>query len=171
MQSLDVISVNIWQIVISLCNLVILFLLIKKLLYKRVKKILQERRDLLDSQYADAEGAKAQALEMKESWQEKMSSADEKADSIIKNASDTATARGEAIIAESKEKAERIIRQAQTEAQLEHKKADAQIKKEIVEVSSAISEKILGREINVEDHRDLIDSFISEIGEDDGEEQ
>ena len=171
MQSLDVISVNIWQILISLCNLVILFLLIKKILYKRVKIILQKRKDQLDGQYAEAENAKAKAFEMQESWQEKMTSADEEADSIIKNASETATARGDAIIAESKEKAERIIRQAKTEAELEHKRADAQIKKEIVEVSSAISEKILGREINIEDHRDLIDSFISEIGEDDGEEQ
>ena len=29
MQSLDVISVNLWQILISLCNLVIIFLVVK----------------------------------------------------------------------------------------------------------------------------------------------
>lgn len=167
MQSLDVISINIWQILISLCNLVILFFLLKKFLYNKVKAVLQERRDAIDRQYAEASDARANALDMKENWQEKMTSADEEADSIIKNASETAAARGEAIISESKEKAERIIRQAQTEAELEHKKMSAEIKKEIVEVSSALSEKMLGREINVDDHRSLIDSFISEIGEDD----
>ncbi len=33
MQSLDVISVNLWQILISLCNLLILYLILKQFLY------------------------------------------------------------------------------------------------------------------------------------------
>ena len=39
------------------------------------------------------------------------------------------------------------------------------IKREIVEVSSTIAEKMLEREVNADDHRDLIDSFIDKIGE------
>jgi F0F1-type ATP synthase membrane subunit b/b' len=34
-----------------------------------------------------------------------------------------------------------------------------------VDVSSALTEKLIEREINTEDHRKLIDSFISEMGE------
>ena len=49
----------------------------------------------------------------------------------------------------------------------ERDKRDAQetIKQEIVGVSAAISEKIIGREINMDDHRDLIDSFIDNMGD------
>ena len=61
MQNLDVISVNIWLIIISLCNLVILFLIIKKFLYKPVKKMLAERQNQLDKKYSDAEDAKLEA--------------------------------------------------------------------------------------------------------------
>jgi len=43
MPTLDVISVNIWSILISLCNLLILFFIIKKFLYKPVRKMLAER--------------------------------------------------------------------------------------------------------------------------------
>ena len=43
MQTLDVISVNIWQILISLANLTILFLLFKKFLFKPVKKVMEKR--------------------------------------------------------------------------------------------------------------------------------
>ena len=42
MQTLDVISVNLWQMVASLANLVILFLLIKKFLYKPVQTELKQ---------------------------------------------------------------------------------------------------------------------------------
>ena len=65
MQSLEVISANIWQIIISLCNLVILFLLLKKFLYKPVREMLAKRKALIDGVYADADKAKSEALESK----------------------------------------------------------------------------------------------------------
>ena len=49
-ESLDVISVNIWHILISLINLVLMFLLVKKFLYKPVKKMMKERQDAVDRQ-------------------------------------------------------------------------------------------------------------------------
>ena len=48
MQSLDVISVNVWQILFSLANLLLLFILIKKLLFKPVKNVLDKRQESLD---------------------------------------------------------------------------------------------------------------------------
>ena len=62
MQSLDIISVNLWQILISLANLTILFLLLKKFLYKPVTKMLEQRQAEIDSSYNDAENAKKDAV-------------------------------------------------------------------------------------------------------------
>ena len=45
MQNLDIISINIWQVVISLANLVILFLILKKFLFEPVKKIKAQREN------------------------------------------------------------------------------------------------------------------------------
>ena len=83
----------------------------------------------------------------------------------MKDAADGAKFRADNIIAEAQSKADDIVRMAKTEAELERKKAVDGIKREIVEVSSALSEKILEREINAEDHRKLIDSFIDDIGD------
>ena len=47
-QSLDVISVNLWDILISLANLLILFILVKKFLFKPVKKVLEKRQSEID---------------------------------------------------------------------------------------------------------------------------
>lgn len=43
MQSLEVFSLNLWQMLISLCNLIILFLILKKFLYKPVRRALEEQ--------------------------------------------------------------------------------------------------------------------------------
>ena len=52
MQNLEVISVNIWHILISLCNLLILFLILKKFLYAPVKKVMAQRRASIDESYS-----------------------------------------------------------------------------------------------------------------------
>ncbi len=167
MQTLDIISVNIWQILISLTNLVLLFLILKKFLYKPVMRVLEQRQKELDAQYEAAENAEKQAYENRNLWEEKLSRADAQADAILQNATENAKYRGDRLVAEAKEQADSIIRIAQNEAELERKKATEGIKREIVEVSGALTEKMLEREINTEDHRALIDSFIEKIGESD----
>ena len=51
MQTLEVISVNIWLILISLINLYLLFLILKIFLFKPVKKVLDSRQAELDAQF------------------------------------------------------------------------------------------------------------------------
>ena len=71
------------------------------------------------------------------------------------------------IVAEAREKATELRRQAEADAVLERKKAADDMKREIADVSTRLTGKLLQREINEEDHRSLIDSFLTEIGADD----
>lgn len=166
MQSLDVISVNIWQILISLLNLIIMYLIVKKFLFKPVNNMLAKRQAELDSKYDAARKAQENADKNESLWNEKIKSAEAEADSIIHNAADKAKRREDKIISEAEEKADGIIKRAEAEAELELKKAEAEIKTEIVEVSSALAEKLLSREINIDDHKNIVDSFIEKIGDD-----
>lgn len=165
MQSLDIISVNIWQILISLANLILLFLIIKRFLFKPVNNMLSKRQAELDERYDAADEAKRAAEENRLFWDEKIGTVKAETDKMIEKAQDNAKRQSEAIVSKAKEQADGIIRQAETQAQLEMKKAEDSIKQEIVQVSTAIANKLLEREINPEDHRGLIDSFIEKIGD------
>lgn len=166
MQTLDIISVNIWQMLISLINLVLLFLIVKHLLYKPVKKMLVQRASAIDAKYSEAEDAKSKALADKQSYEEKLSGAKAEADGLIQSAVDIAHSRENEILLDAKQKADGIIRQAKAEAELETKKAEKAMKDEIVKVGTLIAEKMLEREVSADDHKHMIDSFIEEIGED-----
>lgn len=168
MQSLDVISVNIWQILISLLNLLIIFLIFKKFLYKPVRKFLDSRQKTVDEQYRRAEDAENSALKSREEYEEKLRNAELRADEIIKSATATADLRGNRIITDAKEKADGMLKQAESEIELEKKKAEDDIRREIADVSSVLTEKVLEREINRDDHREFIDSFIKGIGDNNG---
>lgn len=167
MQSLDVISVNLWQIVISLLNLIILFLLVKKYLFGPVNKMLDKRKAYIDGMYLDAENLKMQADENRLEWEEKLKGANEEADRIILKAAESAKLNEEKIISNAKEKADNIVKQAEDKAEIEMRNAKETIKKEIVDVSSLLASKIIMREIKAEDHKELINEFIDKIGESD----
>ncbi len=166
MQSLEIISINIWHIVISLCNLLILFLMLKKFLYKPVKKVLADRQAAIDSRYLDADKAKSEALRSKTEWENRMAAADEEAAGIVSSAVESANRQSSAILGETREKADRMMSRARAEADAERRKAEDDIRIRIADVSAAIAGKLLEREISSADHSDLIDSFISEIGDD-----
>jgi len=166
-QTLDIISVNLWQMLVSLANLVLLFLLIKKFLYKPVKKMLDNRQKTIEGDYDAAREAKEQALADKEAYAEQLKGAKREANRVIQNAVELATDREREILAEAKAKAEGIVREAETNAALERKKAEDGIRREIVEVSSLLTEKLLERELSEEDHRRFVDSFVEGLGDSD----
>ena len=97
-QSLDVISVNIWQIIISLANLLILFLLVKKFLFKPVNNILQKRENEIENQYNEAKKAEQEANANKEKWENAISGAKQEADNIISDATSSAKFQSEKIV-------------------------------------------------------------------------
>ena len=165
MQNLDIISINIWQVVISLANLVILFLILKKFLFEPVKKIKAQRENEIETQYKKAEKARKEADDLKAGWEDKITTADQKADEIISEAVERANERNEIMLYESREKADQIIRKAKADIERDRREARETLKKEIVDVSQVISEQIIGREINMDDHRDLIDDAIDKLGE------
>ena len=165
MQASEIISVNIWQIVVSLLNLLLLFLILKKFLFKPVKNILKTRQDNIDSSYAEAKTALDEANASKKELEAKLSEAHLTADSILQEATVNAERRRDRIIDDASKEAEAIMRQAKVDAELERRKAEDDIKAQIIDVSGALAEKLIERELKTEDHKHLIDSFISELGE------
>ncbi len=163
MQNLSVISVNIWNVLISLVNLLILTWIVKKFLFKPVMKIINTRREAIDADYAQAKAAREQAEENRLNYEAAMSAARQTSDQIIAEATRTAEYRSNEIVAAARDKATDIRRQAEADAELERKKAEDDMKHEIADVSARLTGKLLEREINEEDHRALIDSFLNDL--------
>ncbi len=163
MQSLEVFSLNLWQMIISLCNLVILFLILKKFLYKPVRKALEDRKLAVDGVYADAQKALDTANASKTEYERELAGIRDRADSMLASATADANKRSEAILAEARDRADGMLRQAKSDISLERRKAESGIRNEIADVSTALTEKLLAREINSDDHRKLIDDFLAEM--------
>lgn len=150
---------------ISLVNLLIIFILLKKLLFKPVKSVLDERKAQVGRLYDDAGAAKAAAEEDKKLYEEKLSSAHKEALDIVSAAKERASKIGDEIVTEATAKADGMIRRADAEIAQERRRAMSEIKDDISSISVGIAEKVIEREIDEKDHKELIDKFISEMGD------
>ncbi len=165
MQSLDIISVNIWDILISLANLLVMFLILKRFLFKPVKRIFEARKQQVDNLYAQANENKAAAESMKQEYETRLASAKSEADSLVRSAVQTAQKRGEAIVAEASTQAAHVKKKAEEEIAQEKRQMLQDVRSEISDLAVSIASKVVEREISAEDQQEFVDDFIRNVGE------
>ena len=169
MQSLEVISIHIWDIVIAMCNLAILYWILKKFLYQPVQKLRAARQAELDSRYQAASDAQEKADEARRTWEARMQGAEAEADGIRAEAKRTAQLASGRMVEEARKRAREIVKEAEEQAALEKRRAEAEMRQEIIDTSAAMAARLLRREIRPEDHQALIDRFLEE--DTDGQER
>ena len=152
---------------ISLLNLLILFLVFKKLLFAPVSRIFAARKADVDKAYADAEGARKGAEEARASYEARLASAAEESGAILRDARERAERLGEEIVLEARGEATVIRERAEADVALEKKKARSEMRGEISALSVELAGKILEREISEESQRELIDGFLADLEDDD----
>jgi len=161
----SLVTVNPVTLIAQICNLFIQLLIVKIFFLDKIKAILDQRRNAADAQIKDAEAAKAEALAIKETYEQNMKEAKTKADDILMSAQRSANSRSEEIISQAQATAAQIKSKASADIEMEKKKAINDAKNEISGLAMAIAGKVVERELQAADQADLIDRFINELGE------
>ena len=158
-------TIDVWTMIFTWVNMLILFTVVKKLLFKPINNILNQREAEVKQIYDEANVANEKAMSLEKEYSEKMAQAREEAGEIIKQATLTAQKREKEIIESAHEEVASMTRRAETQIAQERKKAYQEIKNEISDISVAIAGKMVQREIKAEDHEALISQFIENVGE------
>lgn len=161
----SLVAVNPVTLIAAICNLFIQLFVFKKFFWDKILAILDQRRSAADQEIADAQSAKAEALSIKDTYEQNMKEAKAKADEMLLTAQKTATARSEEIISQAQHTAAQIKAKASSDIEMEKKKAINDAKNEISGLAMAIAGKVVERELSEKDQSDLIDRFINELGD------
>lgn len=159
------VAVNPITLIASICNLFIQLFIFKKFFWDKVIKVIDQRREAADQEIAQAKSSRSEADAMKAAYEQDMKDARDKADEIVMSAQKAATARSEEIISQARTTAAQIKEKASADIAMEKKKAINDAKDEISGLAMAIAGKVVERELNSEDHSEMINRFISELGE------
>lgn len=161
----ELLGVNFWTALFVLLNTLAIFFVAKKFLFKPVMKIIKDRQDEIDGMYQAAGDAKKQAEAMRGEYQQKLTAAQQTSERIVKEAVSCGQAREEEILRKANADAAAIMDKASADIALEKKKAINDAKDEISDLAMAIAGKVVGRELNEADQKDLIDRFIDNLGD------
>ena len=159
------IGVNFWTALAVLINTLLIYFVGKHFLFEPVKKMMDSRQKEIDDMYAQADEAKAQARAMEAECAQKLSAAAATSEQMVKDAVARGRSREEEIVGRANAEASAILAKAGADIAQEKKKALNEAKNEISDIAMAIAEKVVGRELNRADQKDLIDSFIDALGE------
>ena len=165
MQSLEIISVNIWSILVSLANLLIMFLILKRFLFKPVQKMMAARKQQVDQIYQDAKENRDSAINMKQEYEARLATAREEADGLVRNAVQSAQRKGDAIVAEANSQASHLKQKAEQEIAQEKKQMLQDVRGEISDIAVSIASKVVEREVKKQDYDGFVDEFIKNVGE------
>lgn len=152
------------SVIITAVVLLILYILLRKLLYKPVSSFMQRRSDLIQSELDDAREMKAEAKFIKDNQEKIINEAHMESKKIIEEAKKTSDEIKDNIILEAKKEAKEIIIKAEKEAEKQKAEALEDMKNQSVELAVLIAQKILEEQLNVDKQNLLIDRFIEEVG-------
>lgn len=159
----DLIYIDPFTMIATLLNFGVLFLILKHFLYKPVKKMLDSRKDEVEQIYSDAKTKNESATALKTDYEQKLAVAKETASEIVKTAANRAQSRGDEIIVEAQEKAESLLNRAQTQIEVDRKKAVNEIKDEIADMAIDAAKHVVGKDLNNNDQKKLVEDFIANV--------
>ncbi len=159
---------DLWGLIFTLCNLLILYLVFKKFFFAKVNAIIDKRKTEIDETYDRANEAEAQAQAKLEEYDARIAEAQSQAEEIVGNAVRTARTKESEILQEARAKAAETIAHAESTIEIDKQRAINEVKEGISDMAVAIASKVIEKDITPEDHRRLIDEFIDGISDGEG---
>ena len=160
----EFLNINFFTALFTLANTLALFFVLKKFLFKPVMKLIDDRQKEVDDLYADAGKSKEEAEKLEAEYRQKLETAAQTGERLVKEAVIRGQKREEEIVAQANAEADAIRAKASADIAQEKKKALNDAKDEISELALSIAGKVVGREINGQDQARLVDSFIDALG-------
>jgi F-type H+-transporting ATPase subunit b len=149
--------------VAELIAFLIIVAIIAKYILPPLNRAMQARQEEIRSSLEAADEARAEADETRAQRQEILDEARQKAREIVAQANTTA----ERSVAQSEERGQleydRLLRAADTEIALAKQRAVDEVSAQLGTLALSVARQVIGREIDAESHRDLIDEAVAAL--------
>lgn len=147
-----------------LSDIVIIFVL-AKLLYNPVRKFLADRRERISTNISDSENALVDANVLKEEYESKLANIEKERIEILDEARKVAKEQEAQIIAAAREEAEILKNRAETAIKREEERARDDMRKNIIDLSTALATSVIAKNIDEDTQNKLLDEVIDGLGE------
>jgi F-type H+-transporting ATPase subunit b len=151
----------IWTVI----SFTILLVLLWKVAYKPITKALKKREDSIRDSLEEAQKTRESAETLLNDYKNQLAQAREEAQKIISEGKVMGENVKKEIIQKAHEESNQIVKRAQEEIEFQKEKALMELKERIADLTIMAASKVIEKTLDKKDHEQLIDEYISKVGE------
>lgn len=156
-------NLEIQQILTQAVGFLILLIILKKLAWKPLLALLDERREKISSEFKEIERVKSELMRLEEDYKAKLAEIDTQARLRIQEAISEGQRIAMEIQEKGREEAKKTIDKAKANIEMEVAKAKLELRNQVANIAIRAAEKILKEELDAERHRRLVRDFIEDV--------
>lgn len=149
-----------WTVV----NVIVLFLLLRKFLYKPVMDIIAKRQQQADAVLAEAHSAEAEAKAALDKAEAKLSGADAEAAARLAEGERKAEDEKQRMLAAARTEADKIVSEGKAQAEAERAETLRAADAEAAALAKTMCEKLLARSLSEQDSARMLDELMQKAG-------
>jgi F-type H+-transporting ATPase subunit b len=146
-----------------LINFVLFAVIMSKLLYKPVKRILQARADRVEGDMKDAELSKMSAAELKVEYEKKVKGIEVERNQILDEARKLANEKRNQILDDAKAEATDVKERASRDIATEREQIKGAVHQAIIDISTDMAAKLIGASVDKTAHDRLFAEAMTEL--------
>lgn len=158
-----IINLNV-TLLIQAVNFLILVALLSRFLYTPLTKFLKERAEGIERSLAEAKAAREAAAKAQEENRAQILATQREAAALREQAQRDVEAERQRLLKASRDEAQRLMEEAKGAIEAETKRARATLREEVVSLSLAAAERLLGRSLGGDDQKRLAEQYVRELG-------
>ena len=152
------------SLVLNIGNIVVLFVLLRLLVYKPVKKFMSSRAAAVSQQLESAQSQLQEAEALKAQREAELSASAEAAEAEKRRILDAAESHAAEITAAAEAQAEDIRSSAELQAQHAADKLKENAREELADLAVEIASRVLEREVQKGSNQDIIEKYFDRVG-------
>ncbi len=160
---LEQFGINPWLLAAQIVNFFILLFILKKLLYKPILKMLEERKEHIAQSLKNAEKIERKLLEIEEEEEKRLIKAGMDAEKLIKEAKISALELIEEGKMKAQDVAESIVAEARGQLQVEREKLNQEVREHLAELIGLSLQKVTGKILDKKGQKDIISKTIKDL--------
>lgn len=153
------------DLVLNILGIIILFVAVRFLVYKPVKKFLDARREKIEGKEKELEDEKNAVSALKEEYETKLKTAKSEAEKTASDIIARANKEAEQIVEDAKHRADTVLELAGEKLKAEREASKAEREHETVAMAFDIAEKILERKVNDSDTINMAQKLFRTLDE------
>lgn len=162
MNIFESLGLGLWEILFHTVNLLILIIALRFLLYKPVKRMIENHKTKLNEVFEQNQKLNSEASAMKQKYDTMLEEAKQEVMKVSAQAAHNAEMKSEETIEEAKLQAKNILENAKKEAIAEKQRLANDYRDSVSRLAVEIAEKVLEREINEKDNKKIIEECIAQ---------